>query len=660
MKTTLAVLLVAGACGWGQVAHAQAGQAVAPPPPPTGGATDGKAAETTPAEAAAAPGERFPIALRDRPLAIMEALAGAAQLELEVDPRIREGLDAANQPIPDWTEPVTRRWENKTSREALEEFLASYKLVLLAQPGAKKFLVTYAAAAGKPPVQAETLPPAAKPEAAPAVAVEPLERVLAVLTLDETVPEALRAVASQGGMNISIDPAVTVACQPGGKGPDAKEIPALTNKVVETWTNITVRGALETILAPRGLMLVQYSNTPMPTVTFKPTKDPTVSRVITLKYANVTNLASVLTNVVSAAVKVKEDPRTSSLIVTATEKDFEVIDALIAKLDIATRNVLIEAQIVETSRKPTSIRGIDWTKTVQQQELLGGFGRKETTVTPGTPTTLPSGRVVPGTPTTATAFNYNPLDPTVVLSTASQLNPNFGFLTAQGLQAVLSFLNTDTDSRLLATPRAVTLDNQETKLEVTQAIPIFESSQSQGAAGTTISATRPNYTNVGTILIVTPRITGTNILLTLKPEISDVVEVAKRTVAGQVNEAEIFGSTKIQAQVIVPSGNTLVMGGLIRDRTIKKHTKVPVLGDIPLLGLAFRQDSRTRDRYNLLIFVTPTIVAESDYQPTSTDFLKTPKAKMPEDEDSAWDSGKPYDWKDGLAPLNRPIPQKQP
>jgi hypothetical protein len=228
-----------------------------------------------------------------------------------------------------------------------------------------------------------------------------------MLSLDDTVPEAIRTVATKGKMNISIDPAVMVASQPGGKGPDGKDMPALTNKVVETWQNVTVRGAMEAILAPRGLVMIQYSNTPIPTVTFKPTKEPTFSRVITLKYANVTNLLSVLTNAISTNVTAKEDLRTSSLIVKATEKDFEAIDALLLKLDVPTRNVLIEAQIVETSRNPKAIRGIDWTKSLEAQELLGGFGRQETTITPGTPTTLPGGRVIPGTPTSATSITFH-------------------------------------------------------------------------------------------------------------------------------------------------------------------------------------------------------------------------------------------------------------
>ena len=86
------------------------------------------------------------------------------------------------------------------------------------------------------------------------------------------------------------------------------------------------------------------------------------------------------------------------------------------------------------------------------------------------------------------------------------------------------------------------------------------------------------------------------------------------------------------------------MGGLIQDNTTSGNVKVPILGDIPVLGLLFRQDRKSREKQNLIVFITPTIVQESDYQPTPTDFLKH-KFEEPDDEEwSAWDSGKPKDW----------------
>jgi type II secretory pathway component GspD/PulD (secretin) len=97
---------------------------------------------------------------------------------------------------------------------------------------------------------------------------------------------------------------------------------------------------------------------------------------------------------------------------------------------------------------------------------------------------------------------------------------------------------------------------------------------------------------------------------------------------------------------MIPSGNTLVLGGLVSDDLTTQNTKVPLLGDIPVLGYAFRSDSKQRTKQNLLVFITPTIVQDSDFQETPSNFLKTPvtvaKDKIPDW--SFWDTGKPWDW----------------
>jgi type II secretory pathway component GspD/PulD (secretin) len=98
--------------------------------------------------------------------------------------------------------------------------------------------------------------------------------------------------------------------------------------------------------------------------------------------------------------------------------------------------------------------------------------------------------------------------------------------------------------------------------------------------------------------------------------------------------------------VMIPSGNTLVMGGLIQDQIQEANQKVPLLGDIPVLGYLFRSDSKNRNKTDLIVFITPTIIQDEDYQPTKTDFLKSPVPKKDsvEGDWSAWDSGKPKDW----------------
>jgi general secretion pathway protein D len=130
------------------------------------------------------------------------------------------------------------------------------------------------------------------------------------------------------------------------------------------------------------------------------------------------------------------------------------------------------------------------------------------------------------------------------------------------------------------------------------------------------------------------------------PEVSNIDSVDKQTLNGTVNTANIYAIRKIETRVMIPSGNTLVMGGLINDTKNKQFTKVPILGDIPVIGLAFRKESKSRNKQNLLIFITPTIVEDDAYHPTTSgeEFLNTRIVEKPEVEESAWDSGKPHDW----------------
>src|SRR6185295_5001813 len=311
----------------------------------------------------------------------------------------------------------------------------------------------------------------------------------------------------------------------------------------------------------------------------------------------------------------------------------------IASLDTPTKQVLIEARFLETFTNPKSLKGIDWTDTLQAQRITFGNGNLSR-ISTSTSTTPPGDKVT----TDETTSTLDPNQPGLGFTTSGGFTPATAFLNAQGVSAVLSFLNSESESRVLATPRAVTLDNQETKLEVTRAIPIFNNADAIGQAGTQISSSRPEYTNVGTILIVTPRITGSNVAMKVKPEISKVLpEPSRKVVQGKVNEADIFASSKIETHVIVPSGSTLVMGGLISDTTQKGYTKVPFLGDLPGLGWAFRKESKNREKANLIIFLTPTIIDDSDFQPHRTEFLNTKLPEPDEEMPKYWDRGRPYE-----------------
>ena len=232
--------------------------------------------------------------------------------------------------------------------------------------------------------------------------------------------------------------------------------------------------------------------------------------------------------------------------------------------------------------------------------------------------------------------------PGLLVDTAHGFNPTTAFLNADGVNAALSFLNTSADAKVLSTPRAVTLDNQEAVLSVTTAQPIFlTTAGTQGSPG----GSQVTYTNLGTILHVTPRISANNTInLHVVPEVSDLGGTITKTVSGQINQADFFDIRRIDTRVLIPSGNTLVMGGLVSDNSSVGNTKVPIMGDIPGLGWLFRQEAKTQNKRNLLIFITPTIVQDEDFQPTQTDFLKTKANDKPSADFSAWDSGTPQDW----------------
>jgi general secretion pathway protein D len=165
--------------------------------------------------------------------------------------------------------------------------------------------------------------------------------------------------------------------------------------------------------------------------------------------------------------------------------------------------------------------------------------------------------------------------------------------------------------------------------------------------GPTVNIT---YTNLGTILEVTPRISAnSNIFLKVVPEVSNVDSVDSQVIVGELTTANIFAVRKVTTQVLIPSGNTLVLGGLMSDNTQKERSKVPILGDIPGMKYVFGHTSKDRRKSNLLIFVTPTIVEEEDFQPTETDFLqRKPPVDQADGEiapfDKPWDGVEPYDW----------------
>lgn len=503
------------------------------------------------------------------------------------------------------------------------------------------------------------------------------DEVMPLVTFEDApLLDVIKTLCRQAKINFQFDPKITSAT-----GPDGKPLPQ--PNVTLRLENVTARKVLQAVLNNYSYQLVPDPKTGIARITTRDpaAPEPLITKVIQLQYSNPTNMVTIVKSSLTAPTRsvVIPDVRTSQLVIMATEKEMEAVDALLKRLDTPTRQVLIEAKLLETSQNPQSVKGIDWSGTLEAQRVTFGNGLttgNSVSTSPGsTTTTLPSGRTVTSSGGTMESSVYttslgssstssgssgssggsggtsgggvasvlsNPAGFT--MNTANGVSPNIAFLNADGVSAVLSFLNKDTDTEVVATPRAVTLDNETANLEVTRAFPIFQITPGSAnvAAGAQIQ-----YTNVGTRLEVTPRISGTNdIALRVVPEVSNIDGKDQQTINGQVNVANIYAMRRIETHVVIPSGNTLVMGGLISDSSTKSHTKVPILGDLPAIGLAFRKDSKSRLKQNLLIFITPSIIKSADFQqlPTS-DFLQSKGKDKTDEKISAWDSGKPIDWK---------------
>lgn len=485
--------------------------------------------------------------------------------------------------------------------------------------------------------------------------------VVPLITFDDTpLTDVITTLARQAAINFQFDPRVTTP----QVGPSGAPMPPPTISI--RFENVTALDAFEAVLDNHSLQFLPNEKTKIGRVAPRDPKalEPLVSQIFQLRYTSPTNIVPAIQSTFSdTRAKVLADTRSSKVLVNAVEKDMKNVEKIIMELDTATKQVLIEARIVETARNPSTIKGIDWGGTLRAQNFTFGNGFTTGTTTtsiPGATTTtttpLPSGGSIVSVSSAAssstTSLTTGVGNGGFSVNTKNGVFPGIGFLNADGVSGVLSFFNEDSDSEVVATPRTVTMDNQLATLSVTRAFPIFE--VTPGSANTPAAA-EVTYTNVGTILQVTPRITAdSNVFLHVIPEVSNIDGKDTQTINSETFEANIYALRKMETHVLIPSGNTLVMGGLVSDNTTKQYAKVPGLGDTPLFGRLFRRDSKARSKVNLIIFVTPTIVQEYDYHYTPTDYLRNkvqdenvPKTHVaPGDEDwSAWDSGKPKDWK---------------
>jgi type II secretory pathway component GspD/PulD (secretin) len=537
-----------------------------------------------------------------------------------------------------------------TTVAAAEPAAAAQPVGTETAPAATETTAAPATATETTAAQPASAAPAAETAAAPAaaesnVSSDATPATNAIIPLiqfqDVTLTTAIENLARQAGLNYILDPKVTFG-QPDEKG-QTRPQPNINLR----WENLTAGQALTALLTTYNLQLVDDPRTKVSRITVKDpaAPDPLVTKVIQLKYAGPSNvLSSVQSTLTDKRSKVVADIRTSQLVVVATDKEQQAVEELLAHLDTPTKQVLIEAKILETTVNPKTVKGIDWSGTLSAQRItMGNDSLPGVAPTPPITYTDPitgAPNTIAGTPGSIGGILN---DPKLIMSTAGKFfQPSTAFLNADGLDVALSFLNNSSDTKVISEPRMVTLDNQKATIDVGLMYPIVNV---QASTANTTGGSQITYSNLTVNLDVTPRITANDFvemrveqsILRLGPKFSSTVDDKK-------NEVDSFFTRRAATAVLIPSGNTLVMGGLISDESINANTKVPVLGDIPVLGYAFRKDAKSRNKQNLIIFITPTIVQDNDFQRAKSTFLKSTGDEEVKEEWSAWDSGKPYDW----------------
>lgn len=279
---------------------------------------------------------------------------------------------------------------------------------------------------------------------------------------------------------------------------------------------------------------------------------------------------------------------TNSLIITATPEEFKEINNVIKELDTVREQVLIEALIVEVQADNGWGFGINW--------MLGGqngmhqYGGSYMNSVPNFTSNTIAGKKINMPLGSGLQLGYLP--DTSVLA--------FVLLNASG---------TETAFNILSTPQLLTMDNEEAELNVGEEIPVASNNRIS-ESGTQFYTYE--YKTVGIKLKITPHITNSErITLDLYQEINSVIGSTQITDSGTTIPPTL-GKRDIKNKVSVPAGKTIVVGGLIQNRKSESVSKVPILGDIPLLGWFFKNKTVDYSKTNLLVFITPHIVTKEE------------------------------------------------
>jgi type IV pilus secretin PilQ/predicted competence protein len=390
---------------------------------------------------------------------------------------------------------------------------------------------------------------------------------------------------------------------------------AVVGTVTMRLEDVTALQAIAIIVKAKGLFMDKIENVYYIKTAAERTAEPTESDNYQFSYARAKDVAVLIAPQLSSKEAAQVDERTNTLFFRETRSNIDNIRKLLAQVDKPTKQVMIEARLVEVTANPKQSYGINWAGVVgsgsnpQTLRFAGGNpeGVPTVTVNPDGSTTT-----VPGTPP---SFSYDPLTGKLKGNDFffdKLLNPlgsQFAILSAPQMSVTLSALNEDSDAEFLANPRVVTADNMQAKIEIIRNQPVPRLTFNEQTASAVFGGFDDK--KFGNTLIVTPSVNKDSfITLKVKPEISNKVGDLPFFPPGATQPvlSPIIDTRSLDSNVLIKSGDTLAIGGLLQDEVTKSRTKVPLVGDIPVIGYFFSSRNNVRTKRNLLVFVTPTII----------------------------------------------------
>ncbi len=389
---------------------------------------------------------------------------------------------------------------------------------------------------------------------------------------DVELRDVLRALGQEHDINIIIDEKIT-------------------GKVTVSFKNVRLWDAIDSILKGNGYSYIREGN--IVRVITMPEDEDLKTHTLHVKNANAKDLENVVKKVLSKKGDVASDVRSNTLVIKDTPLAIARAEQLLKQVDVKTGQVMIEAKIVEVSTNAKEELGIQWGGTYASGEtfIFGGATKEKSTDTFANPLTE-------GIGVSNNAFNVN-LPAAVGKGSGGAIG--LGIVANKfSLDLQISALEEKGNAKILSSPKVMVFNNQEATIASGTQLLIPVSTVSAGVVTTEIKEKEASLR-----LTVTPHVIDSeqvSLKISTKKEEFDFT----RSVLGIPPKT----SRETQTGVIVKNGETIVIGGIFTETSSEGESGIPLLSKIPLLGWLFKKETRKKDRTELLIFITPRIIAE--------------------------------------------------